>query len=108
MTMSCGGAEKSPADPTIEVGCGSLLLPPTVTPSSATLHPGDTLRLFAAYTTCSRLPKPVAMQWRSSNSSVATADSGGLVRAFSRGQVTIIATLAADATVNGAGVIVVE
>jgi uncharacterized protein YjdB len=91
LMTACGGSEKASTDPTSEVSCAVGLS--RISPSSATLHPGDTLRVLAIDTPCFGSPAIVAAQWTSSDTSVATiGPNNGLIRAFSRGQATIIAT----------------
>ena len=104
---ACGGSEKAATDPTSEVGC--LVGLSRVSPASATLHPGDTLRVLAIDTPCFGSPQIVAAQWTSSNASVATVGpNDGLVRAYSRGQATIIAADPHDPNLKGAMALVVE
>jgi hypothetical protein len=71
--------------PAVQTEPDCLLIGPTVSPASATLHPGDTLRV------------------RSSDTLIAVVDSlTGLVRARSLGQASIIATALSDRALVGA------
>jgi len=73
-----------------------VLVGPTATPPSATLHPGDTLRVRASYTPCPA-GSPASFRWRSSDTVIAVVDSvTGLVRARSVGQATIVAAVVAE------------
>lgn len=60
-------------------------------PASATLHPGDTLRVRAVVINCPQDPFVPTFSWRASDTSVASVDSAsGLVRARANGAATII------------------
>ena len=73
-----------------------VLVGPTAAPPSATLHPGDTLRVRASYTPCPA-GSPASFRWRSSDTVIAVVDSlTGLVRARSVGQATIVAAVVAE------------
>lgn len=62
----------------------------TLSPSSAELAPGDTLRFVAsAVYADGRAVAEATFTWRSSNVSVATVDTSGLVTAISAGKATI-------------------
>jgi hypothetical protein len=75
---------------------------PTMSPSSATIHPGDTLRVRANYTPCPTGLTP-AFQYRSSDSAVAIVDPvNGLIAARSPGTSTIIAIAVSDAALTAA------
>lgn len=78
---------------------------PTVNPSTATLHLGDTLRLRASLGCLP--PTATGVRWTSSNDSIAVVDSAGLVRAMSRGAVTIILSAVVDPNIKGAAAITV-
>ncbi len=100
VTVSCGRSERAATDPTFEVGCA--LIGPHVNPSSATLHPGDTLRVSAMETACDGTISAV-FRWTTSDTSVATVGpSDGLVRARGRGTATIIASDVRDLSIKGA------
>ena len=107
-TVSCGGSEKSATGPSTQVDC--VLLGLRVSPSLANLQPGDTLRALALNNPpCYPAPTTGVTQWRSSNTSIATVGAtDGLVRALSRGQVTIIASDPRDPSVQGAMALVVQ
>jgi len=78
-----------------------------VSPASATLHIGDTLRLSYSFG-CSTTSISTAHRWSSSRDTIATVDSAGLVRGVSGGTVTIIATAVADPNVKGAAAITIS
>jgi alpha-amylase len=73
-----------------------------VTPASATLNSGDAITLQSTLSCYGRV------LWSSSNSSVATVDSSGTVRAISPGTVTIVAASGPDPAVKGAALITVN
>src|SRR5215831_6828122 len=93
--VSCAEPERSATEPTPEVGCA--LIGMRVSPGSATLLPGDTLRIRATETPCSGITTAVVVRWKSSDTTVATVSSDGLVRARTIGVAAIIATAVADA-----------
>ena len=73
----------------------------TVSPATATLHAGDTLRASAQCPSCG----PVAGQqfrWTSRDTTVAVVDStGGLIRAVRTGTTTVFASFATDRFIQG-------
>ena len=70
----------------------------TVSPRADTIAPGDTLRLAAqAYDETGQVIEGASFTWSSSNPTVATVDSSGLVRGAEEGTATITAT-AGDAS----------
>ncbi len=90
MLAACAGDSAS----AVEQGRQCGLAGPTVTPPSATISQGDTLRLnvSAAGSYCG-VNGPFVFRWSSSNGSIATVDSiSGLVTAHSTGAASIIAT----------------
>ena len=81
---------------------------PQVTPASATLHPGDSVKGTANVPPCQYDNVVVTFRWRSSNPSVAVVDSiAGLVRALDTGRTSIIASLTVNRAVQGAMVLTV-
>jgi uncharacterized protein YjdB len=70
-----------------------------VSPPSAILHVGDTLRLTWKYSEFSRA------LWSSSDTSIAVVDSLGTVRSRKSGNAVIIARASKDVTVTGAMVL---
>ena len=69
----------------------------SVSPASATLHLGDTLRARAWGVTA------IDVRWTSSDTSVAVIDfTGGLIRARAAGRATTIAKLTSNTTVSAA------
>jgi hypothetical protein len=104
LTVSCGRSDRAATDPTFDVGCS--LLGPRVSPSLATLHPGDTLRVAATESTCSGTTS-APVQWTSSDTSVATVGASGLIRAHARGTATIVATDVRDISIKGAMALIV-
>ncbi len=96
---ACG--RTSDAGSTSSVDCSLMLV--TISPPSATLHSGDTLRPAAAFPTCPVGGPSGTARWRSSDTSVAIVDSvSGLVRAEHTGQASVIATETIDSLVKGA------
>jgi uncharacterized protein YjdB len=99
LVSACSGPERAVARtvPTLT----PCVLGVSVTPASATLRSGDTLRLSA---TGGCTNEPAVWRWSSSDTLKATVDSlSGLVRANSvEGAATITATLASERTVKGA------
>ena len=76
---------------------------PTVSPPSATMHVGDSLRASASFQPCPPDAGAATFQWRSSNTSVAIVDSiAGLVRAIDTGSTSIIATATENRALVGA------
>jgi len=103
----CGGSKTVAPDPTAEISC--VVDGIALTPSSAVIHPGDSVHVLAIYRPCFGMPRTVAMQWQSSSPSVATVDPlEGVVRAYTRGVATIIATDPHDPNDKHAMVLVVE
>lgn len=93
------------ADPSsvapVAPNCG--LSGPTVTPATATLHVGDTVRATVALTPCQGIPTPAVFLWRSSDTLRASVDSiTGLVRARRSGGATIVASLVIEPAISGA------
>jgi Big-like domain-containing protein len=87
---------------TVQTEPDCVLIGPTVSPPSATLHPGDTLRVRASYSPCPSGPAP-SFRWRSTDTLIAMVDSvTGLVRARSLGQASIIATAVSEPALRGA------
>jgi uncharacterized protein YjdB len=77
-------------------------------PAEATLHPGDTLRLHAFVEPCPQDTFTSTFWWRSSDTSVAAADSiTGLVRANSAGRATIVGSATVDSQLVVAAVVTV-
>ncbi len=97
----------APTTPKATTGCVDWM---TVTPSMATLFPGDTIRISAASASgpdCGRAASE--WRWRSSDTTVAVVDSlNGLATAVAAGTSTIIAYDAVDPNVKGASAIVVK
>jgi uncharacterized protein YjdB len=87
-------------------GCDSEVLHTvTVSPASATLHPGDSIQVVAIADPCSAAAQvnTGAFFWKASDSSVATVDSvSGMVHARSTGTATIIATSSLIPAISGA------
>lgn len=71
-----------------------------VSPPSASLRFGDSLQAVATWGCPGQ---PVLVRWRSSDTTVAIVSASGTIRAESRlGTATIVATLVADSSYNGA------
>ncbi len=84
--------------------------PPTVTeivvtPHSDSVVVADTVRLTATASTADRVPAPATITWTSSNKSIATVDTTGLVTGVAAGQVTI---KAASGLVSDSAVVLVK
>jgi len=77
---------------------------PRVSPATATLHIGDTIRL-TAHVGCSA--SLTVWRWASSKDTIAFVDSGGVVRGVNAGVVTIVASLVADPNVKAAAAITI-
>lgn len=77
----CGGTEPAPAVSIVSVAPGSL-----------TLGVGGSERFTATARDASLNPLDVPISWRSSNTSVATVTSDGLVSAKAAGNASIVAT----------------
>jgi len=88
VVVACSKASTPTNTPAID--CSGTV---SVSPSSATLHLGDTLRAVAKDTPCPAGPSTATFRWRSSDTTIANVDSiAGLVRARSIGHATIIGT----------------
>lgn len=83
-------------------GCLSLMI---VSPASATLAIGDTVRIHAS-AGCSPTPF-TQFTWRVSDTTVAAVDNGGLVRGVGKGTATVIASAVQSPNVQGASAITV-
>jgi uncharacterized protein YjdB len=106
MIGACAATATDAVTPTDSVVC--ITIGATVRPNSATLHPGDTLRVSASLPSCGLGAPTATFRWASSDSSVAVVDSpSGLIRARSLGTATIIAAVTADRSVKGAMLLVV-
>jgi hypothetical protein len=96
--LGCSRDASAPVAP--EIGC--VLLGPSTTPTNATLHVGDTLRVTAQFSPCPALPNSIAFRWRSTDTLVATVDSlTGLVRARRLGTASINAWTILDPAIQG-------
>jgi hypothetical protein len=104
LAAACGDkvVQVKPPDTSLMVCIGD----PTVNPLTATLHPGDTLRLHAmASAGCT--PITTQWRWRSSDTLIAKVDSLGLVLARRQGIAAIIAEAVVDPAIKGAAAITV-
>jgi hypothetical protein len=104
--LGCSGTVTPPPQ---DQSCSNLVRSVTVTPASATLSIGDTVRLkYLDGGNCGQPPVQFPAIWSSSNTAAATVDSAGLVRALGPGPtVTVTAAAKADPTVKGAALITV-
>jgi uncharacterized protein YjdB len=103
--IACGTDRPVGTSPPVDslIGCISE---PAVSPATATLHPGDTLRLRISGG--ARCATTTQWRWRSSDTAIAVVDSlEGLTRARTQGTATIIAEAVVDRNVKGAAAIVV-
>ena len=106
-TASCSAGEKipGPVNDTLYHSC--TLIGVTVSPATANIQVGDTLRAKAHYgptAQCGGVAAP-DYRWRSSDTIVATVDTGGLVRAKHFGVASITALLKQDTTEAGAMIV---
>ena len=86
--------------PQTESSVDCTLQNPSVSPPSATVHPGDTLRANVQVNPC--LPQTTFI-WKTSDTTVATVDSvAGLVRARAIGRTSILAIANANPQIIGA------
>lgn len=77
-----------------------------VTPSSDSLHVGQSLQAVAQVQSCTATSQSVL--WSSSNSAVASVDQNtGLIQARGVGHASIVATSVADPSIRGAMVLTV-
>ena len=99
---ACRATEATHDDPDPPVDC--ILLGPRVSPASARVHPGDTVRATVAFQWCSGgVVVQSDVRWTSNDTTIAAVDSvAGLVRARKQGLATITATLVVDRTLRGA------
>ena len=78
--LACKGADVSRVGAqTTDTAC--VLLGVTISPTNAVVHVGDTLRVRAAFDDCPGPSRVHSYRWTTTNASVATVDSLGLVRA---------------------------
>ncbi|MEP6493158.1 MAG: Ig-like domain-containing protein [bacterium] len=77
-------------------------------PVTASLHPGDTLRVTVSNPACGQ-PNVIHFRWVTSDAKVATVDSlSGLVTARGTGAATIIAQMVEESSIKGAMVVRVD
>ncbi len=103
VALVTGACDKTSTSVSTEsVDC--TLIGVTISPPSATLHPGDTLRPVASFPTCPATGANSSLaRWRSSDTTVATVDSiAGLIHAKVGGDASIIAADANNRAVQGA------
>jgi len=80
----------------------------SVSPTTATLRVGGTVRVKASMTPCEGLPAFPVFRWQSTDTLTATVDPvTGLVRAQRPGTASIVATLVGDPTVGGTMILLV-
>lgn len=87
-------------------GVTPQVLSVTVTPSPASMNVGDSITFVATVTTTAGITDKT-VTWSSSNTSVASVSTTGVVKALQAGTTTIIATSNADKTVSGASLLTV-
>lgn len=99
----CGGASKTTIDLTVKTTVSSV----AVTPSAASLQTGDSQQFTATakYSNGSTANVTSTATWKSSNTSVASVDSAGLVTAVAAGMTTLTAT---DSGVSGSAPVTVS
>ena len=99
LVVSCTRATTDQGLPTVDCALSAI----TVSPPSATLRVGDTLRANATVRQCEGLPASTTVRWRSSDTTTATVDSlTGLIQARAAGNATVIATLVVEPRSTGA------
>lgn len=79
--------------------CTNLRLPVDrllLTPSTATLRAGDTVRLTVSTPPCSTITQVENILWRVTDTNVVSVDPTGLVRAKGSGSTTVVVTPAPD------------
>lgn len=103
--IACGSSSPTAQAKQQEVDC--ILRGTTVTPPSATLHAGDTLRAKATSSSCGGATATYQVRWSVSDTSIVTVDTTGLVLARKQGTATVIAKSTQDPSVSGAMVAVV-
>jgi len=100
LATACRGSEGTGTDDGVHVDC--TLLAVSLSPSTATLRPGDTLLVTATRHFCGA-PTTTRFRWLSGNTLVADVDSlSGLVRARDVGTTAIIVTDANEPTLKAA------
>src|SRR4029079_16024143 len=92
VVLACKGADLS-RDGGQATDTACVLLGITISPTNAVVHVGDTLRVRASFHDCPGPPRAHDYRWTTTNASVATVDSIGLVRSGARRLVTILAAL---------------
>ena len=101
LLLACNGADVAQVGGQVS-DSACVLLGITISPANAVVHVGDTLRVRAAFYDCPGPSKVHSYRWSTTNASVATVDSLGLIRARAEGVVTIVAALADAPDVKGA------
>ncbi len=92
MLAGCGGGDAGPTAPSPTPTPTPTVQTITVTPNSASLKPGDTLRLTAVPRDASgNALSGAAINWSSNPQNVATVSSSGLITAIAVGTATVTA-----------------
>lgn len=91
-------AKSDPVDPIADCDLSG----PTVTPSAATVHRGDSLQITAQEFSCDVPPQRHRIRWTTSDTTVAVVDSLGMAHARATGGATIIAQWIDEPTATGA------
>jgi len=101
-TAGCG--HDATSIPIAVPNCG--VFSPTVSPTTATLRVGETVRVTGTVKPCEGLPRATRFRWQSSDVLTASVDSiTGLVQARLPGTATIVGTLVVDPDLKGAMVV---
>jgi uncharacterized protein YjdB len=89
LALACGGGEASAPEPVLPGPVETIV----VSPSSATLIAGDTMRLTAVLRDSSgTVLQDRSVTWSSTHPEILTVDQQGLVTAVARGSAAIVAS----------------
>ena len=94
---ACEPSRPTGAKDTTDSPFGCIASRQSIQPNSATLRPGDTLRLRIPPEVCNGVVYTAAYEWSSNNAAVAVVDRAtALVTALAAGRATIIASAVND------------
>jgi len=100
--LACSRGKDAPVGP---VACDPLIRSVDVNPTTAAVPIGTTAMLAASVDACPGVPRSVV--WSTSNQSIATVDSTGVVTGRAAGMARVVAAVRADTNVKGAATITV-